>query len=96
MSTVVSFPIVKKSELFIFFPHQLDTSAVAEQHIALLDLRQRGDEAILCSCETVLAVSTPLAFIPRITSPSSSLLCFFAVSSPGDADSTIVSLSGDD
>lgn len=25
------------------------------RHIALLDPRQRGDEAILCSCETVLA-----------------------------------------
>lgn len=66
---------------------------VAEHHIALLDLRQQGDEAILCSCETVLAVSAA-----RIHSHinSSSFLFFFAVSSPSDADSTMVSLSGDD
>lgn len=65
---------------------------VAEHHIALLDLRQQGDEAILCSCETVLAVSAA-----RIHSHiNSSFFFFFAVSSPSDADSTMVSLSGDD
>lgn len=67
---------------------------VAEHHIALLDLRQQGDEAILCSCETVLAVSA--ARIHSHINSSSFFFFFFAVSSPSDADSTMVSLSGDD
>lgn len=60
-------------------------------HIALLDLCQQGDEAILCSCEMVAG---SLCRSHSFTHINSSL--FFAVSSPGDAHSTIVSLSGDD
>lgn len=76
-----------------FLSHQLEMSVVAEHHIALLDLRQRGDEAILCSCETVLAVSAACIHSPY---KLPLFFFFFTVSSPGDADSTIVSLSGDD
>lgn len=45
-------------------------------HIALLDPRQRGDEATLSSCETALAVS--VAHIHSQCNPPPTFFFFFA------------------
>ena len=59
---------------------------MAEHHIALLDLRQRGDEELLSSCETVLAVcAAPIHSSHKLLS-FFFFSFFFAVSSPGDAE----------